>query len=46
MALDKATDNNAATLDLLRQLKSGGVSLDDVTVTGSGWLVAPQPEGT
>ena len=39
IALDKVNDDLAATLDLLRQLKSGEVVLDDIAVTGSGWLL-------
>ena len=36
-----AIDKFLKTLDLLRELKSGAIALNDVSVEGNGWNVKP-----
>lgn len=39
-----AEGNFAATLALLRSLKSGDISLDRVQVQQNGWTLSPEPQ--
>ena len=40
-ALEEEIANHKNTLDLVRRLKTGEVSLDSVVITDNGWRVLP-----